>query len=1632
MTPLPDGDRVSPAWADGMPLDELNAALAANTSATPAGTTSNTSQRFWATPARSASSPTKDVLEISFANDRLINHITFDAATFPQTISLEYYDPQVRAWVPMIRSGSTSEPVTETVLESSPATLPATGNISGHLHPQHSYSGHWTSFDLTMRPAMARRLRLVLSRTESGSPPVNNFGQPVDYSLAIRDLDLGYLVNSKDAIPSKFPNLGSYTEKAPFAASVDVLGNPVNFTLRTNYARNVLNNKSGQTGTRTIWKSEPQPFPWAVVNFYVDARNSDGTAQTLDRFYVEPVTDGPNLNLYYSNDEPTTTFESADDPIRPNVAAVSGKPGSSALHHDNVSDVSFVDVDNEAVDFNPGKTWWMGFDLNFNYTYTSSTSNQSLIDCEAFNLAMTPSGLRFTTDGGHTAAIDVEQFMPLSTCRFVVYYDGMIAHLFARVDNRYYRDDVLLTVPIPDAQVQTLRFGGFLGGSDPGVSAFNLNSFCLKLNDLMTTEKLADYFDNAEDYARRADIAGDDTHKTVNAILRYHPDYVTTDFPSGFVGGPPDYYADMEWSPIARDFKLARGFLYFPPTKAKYWKMEFCNLVPQPYDVYVPIKRHVVTYSQQMWTACTVTVTKAWRATLNLFPGLPLSIQIAAGVSTTYTDGRRGSGSVRTSAGVSIGIGVGGIGFGVSVSSSVEVDRKPTSTTVRVVNDVSMGIQLGSVAWAWSFVSIHGTSCCPRFVTTCKHEYDVYQIEQKTKIAYFVGLQVVEAYRVNYLAADDTAQYVDEFNDAANIAADTNWVINESGQLVSGASSFAQATSKVFPSNKTVRAVQFATSQSAPRQILPDPDFDDYDHAAWEAYGDGTLATHSGITDVVGNTLRVDRASTALVWDYLDELSELETVFPSWDSIRGQGLTFYDIEHYGNPRQAVGGVQSGPREIPPGGRVHVAARVVAPHALDEPLWCQIVDVETDRVLAESQASVSANQVVEWYASYTIGEGGQVLAHRWSDFTTDPAYASFLDTFVRANASVLTAMDTNQDWRSDTDPVTNAPLALALSGNEAAQTNASGLGRSWVDVKSPWGALEVTLGAMGTGQTSTTWLAELAPYTIRDDGSLWVSNRTYAPTSGFGRTLVAGDKIRIETYPTRYLPVNRYPAGFDPTDWVSAPYAMVLYLNGSWVRTLTSRYGVRTNRALRGRTGQHFRGFSWTPAGYGPLPGPVLPLLPFTTANGTWAADQLSFDARTGDVWTVTSESAPVDPTVPTSAVAGGAWAATADGATVYAYDSASVGVSDTGYWYGALSVCLTNVAKSYTGAVIGNIACLDYDNRVYLSAAGDIVRDGISYGTMNSAGFKAGDIVSIQFADTKQVPTSVRGTIDPVAFPRMIVVRTNAVVTGVLASVFSQAWTGTKRGIAGTMYYPGTDDNGNIVGMPSSAPETLHTAFNHFHWAPNASAVSYSPNTPTFDDVTGKGTTTYLAAQSYLELNKGRIRARVVQKGQSNEVWNMDNLSVYVDPIVWYFSNDGGANFFPAYDIKNDPHGVMSFPEQNFSQSYDQNFGQALVWRVISYAPDSMVTSLVIRPWYAGLLSGITHRLGAFSGDPNVMPYDHYPDIQSDSRFQVWHNPIPEDWWYHYRLINRSKDANLAAPQVLLLPENVVSDLGGN
>lgn len=1601
----PGGAVVSKAWTGNTTLDDLNTAIGLNKTNT--SQLSTNSQRFWSTPARPANSTIREVMQVNLANPRKVNKITFDVAIFPHELTLEYYDVQTKAWTPLLDNHLVSPtPVHQTVLESVPAVLPPISTVTGRLHPQHSFSGHWRTLMFNVRAVDAGMIRIILARTTTGSAPVNNFGVPADYSLAVRNFNVGYSIQSMQDVPYTLPNPES-AGRGTFASTTDLFGSVVEFQLRVNEARNALGARADTLNSlTTVWKSEPQPIPWAVVNFYVDARDVAGNAQVLDRFFLEPLYDGPNCNLYYSNDSPTSAFRSNSDPFPSTIAVVhnsSGVPGPNILRTGPtvpLGTVAFVEIDNRGLDFDPSGAWWVGGRLNFKFRHGTQSVNNPIFDCGEFSLAMTPFGFRFSTVHGDTLGINMDAFDPATPMTFIVSSTGSVVTINVRAGFLDYSANMTLSVPLKPAVVSA-RVGAFLG-LVPGAGDFDLQQLSIKIDDVPSEETIADFLTNPDPYVLASVFMGVNDPKTDNSILRYHWTQSTLQFPTGMIGGVPDRYNDLQWTPIARDYILRKGYLYFPPTKARYWKFEFCNLSPQVYEVYQPVLRRVQTFPSGMWVSHLPKPKPMTTTAQNdLTPGL-VSSYVVNSLTQTLDNGRTAY------------VGTGGNGKTVS------------NTTARVIYDSGVRERIGNSYWAWNFIPLHSSGSTPVFEVAGKHTYEVQNFQASAKLAYFVGLRSLLAYRLDYLSTDDTLQYVESFHDMSNVDDDNNWILEEDHRLTSGATPYAEARSKPINTNRIITAVQFAAQQSDPVQLLPDDSFADPAMTSWRNVGDAVLTPTQGTSVTLPTTVRIDRSLPPLTW------SDVATGYPTWSTITSQNASFFMVEQGLQIPGDAGGISSVPVTTPAGGRVYAAARVMAPADLTSPLYVQIVDDSNGNVVSESSVEVKANKVVEWYTSYTIGDGRVATPWRWKDFSTTTTVFPMSDSFAHPNATPLPPMDTGNAWSYAVDNSGN-PLSLAIVSNKAVVTSEGQL--NYVNTGSTWGTLQFRVGTMGTTTTGNLWLALISPLRLDDKGVLSNSaGNVFAGTTGnvlttnqAARVVQANDIIRVDVLPTTFVPAGKEDVAHPADDPTYFPYSLMFYLNGTWVRTFSHNLGARPIMGIKGRLNQQFLSFSWVPANYGNFTGTVITGMPHTgygdwldpTSKTIWIdADNHRWNA-TGAWDTNTSAE------VPSADNVGRPLAAASNGATL---------TTDTSIYHGSVSAYVRNIAgtagSTQPAGRHGNVFVLDLDNQVYLDYLGRIVQNGVVQGTLFPSGLTTNAVITVQFIHTATVAPAKRNGIDPTVYPTMLVGRINGVYAGVFASAGLQTWKGTKRGVAGDIYNPGAGTR------PAGASYTLDTAFQSFNWAPDASTVAVNGSAPTWDNVTQKGAVTYNDLIVSTALGQPQLRARVVQKGPSYDIWDMDALSMYADPIVWYFANDGGYQFQAAYEIRNNPNGVMTFPLSSPVTNLNQKQGTSLVWRVVSYQPGSSISSLVIRPWYAGLLSGITHRTGLMATSPNVMPYDHFGDIRKDSRFQTWNLPIPRSWWYQFQIIQRSQQGGPITTPIsstsILLSQSLITDPEGS
>jgi hypothetical protein len=189
----------------------------------------------------------------------------------------------------------------------------------------------------------------------------------------------------------------------------------------------------------------------------------------------------------------------------------------------------------------------------------------------------------------------------------------------------------------------------------------------------------------------------------------------------------------------------------------------------------------------------------------------------------------------------------------------------------------------------------------------------------------------------------------------------------------------------------------------------------------------------------------------------------------------------------------------------------------------------------------------------------------------------------------------------------------------------------------------------------------------------------------------------------------------------------------------------------------------------------------------------------------------------------------------------------------------------------------------------------------------------------------------------------------------------------------------------------------------------------------TWDDLEALGTWADVA-QDPTTVDVHGVTVQLFQDQATNDVWYVDNLSIFNDAIMWEFSRDGGQTFWPVWDIRNDPNGVFVFPAEDEAIP---GGGASIVWRVTGAAPDLSVSAIELRPWFDSVTPGSPGKHTAQRGGPSLTPQDQTPPIADDPMFRSWHNVIPQDWWYIYRQAIRQSIQPTALPQRPFLPDTI-------
>jgi Bacterial Ig domain len=697
----------------------------------------DSSHLFWTAPSREPSSTAVEIIEVRFLAPQKMNILNFDTVHFPHTVQVQYWDTGRGKWIPIFSS---------TIRDSIPFSI--NGALpSGALHPAHFGEHHWITIKQAVDTITTDTLRFVFRRDVTGTSPFGVDGKPTQYPLGVRNVDLGYRITSIGGIvPSNDPAV-------PIATTVNAVGQPIQQFVYRYPAGNALQDDD------SFWKSQPQPVGEAVVNYYLDMRPAIGDAPVVDHFYIEPLTTGPSFNIYWSAGAATTDLSIASpqdsdlipDSIRGSINVITS--GDQGLAWD-ASAPGWVDFSNSLLQLDPpNQAWWLGASV-----FALKPSNTIT---EGVVLSM----------GGTTPVGDVAISFDVNVVRAT--WQGTIIDCPA-IFNTNDRIDILVAftpdntgvwmginifVSIEDGPVTTssgrgVRPGltrppvlrvGHTASSDTTGGAFPFRMVGLNLHYGSGVPQVNTYFSDPSLY-RKIPLESDRIKtiqtgvlydQTFGSLIRLDPSFVRPGYTLGFVGGQPDIYGTLKWSPVARDYTLRKGYLKVPPVAAGIWKFEFSGLVPEPYETFLSIPRRVklfpssaqvsssdgVSWSEETITAMTLASQGRFKDTAPII---------------TYTTP-----------------------YLYSVPPTTGVVAPDIQSAGELAN--RRGFPYNTMAW-------QPPSLISQFVQAGTHEYNVVEIVHTNRAGFFVGLRRIVPFRVDYSAPENTTTYIDYFWDLANIA----------------------------------------------------------------------------------------------------------------------------------------------------------------------------------------------------------------------------------------------------------------------------------------------------------------------------------------------------------------------------------------------------------------------------------------------------------------------------------------------------------------------------------------------------------------------------------------------------------------------------------------------------------------------------------------------------------------------------------------------------------------------------------------------------------------------------------------------------------------------------------------------
>lgn len=933
-------------FVDGINIDSLTRVLSRDRAG-------RSAPLFWTSAVRPYTATDNEIIEIRFETESEFNHLNYEIASFPQSV-------EVQAWV--TAEGRWVSVHTQAYYASNPGGI--TGAIpNGYLHPYHYGNDHWTKIRVSTDPVKTNRIRFVLKRITSGAPPTGFDGKPVPYPLGLRHVDIGYRISSKGSVPN-------VDLSKPIATTANVLGQPVQNSVTVYSASNAAD------GAETFWKCEAQPIPQAVVNLYLDVSDALGNPAVFDRLYLDPYTTGPTMNLYWSNLSPEVTdlasADSLEEPLMP--TSVNGSltlmtTGDQGIRWPHGVQAWF-DFDNNDMGFDPRKSWWWAAEFYPNFAPNNVPDRACLFSSgtEVDGVNYGDVALVFNSAGSFTFRFcglsitsSVWDWTPGQKIKLAGQWNAESQTIQMVVTNPSGPQVVVgspagIYVPLVDTP-DKIRIGRSVGSSVSNDVSLDITMLQFVMgygpHDLETVCQGT----TLETYTTKPRYSATAVDRTMGTFLRYHPSYAEWYSPKGYsygwMGGHVDLWSNVEWSPIAQDFVLAKGYVRFPLVRARYLKMEFTNLTAEPFETFLSHSKQVKVYSKTNTTGSPT----SGRAV----GSEPQPVSSTEGVVSS----RFSSTSPRAPS-----------PFERMINGRLVEDPyrlRPSPTTGLVVTDPVAASRLSTFAgYGFDLLQWQPNRLPRQFTQKGKHVYDTVVLEHSNKIAFFAGVREVVVSRSDLQTPLDTAAYVDPFYDQQYISAyDTQY---DPGLFYTTATAAPaplgtpqSVTSKTFMTFSPVTELQFATQQTPAQQIMPDDQFRDNslatstftDPLGWHSFGDGRV-----LWDATRQGVLVSRNPASVV-TYV----ELDTpiVHPPITPVFTATPTVTSVIS----SSSSGGIES-PQVVPSkGGMLHIAARLTPVTELQGPLFIQLYGSDGTTLLAEKEVTSQAGVQVEAVMPYVL-------------------------------------------------------------------------------------------------------------------------------------------------------------------------------------------------------------------------------------------------------------------------------------------------------------------------------------------------------------------------------------------------------------------------------------------------------------------------------------------------------------------------------------------------------------------------------------------------------------------------------------------------------------------------------------